>query len=126
MSYRSKEAAIDAFFNSFDVPAYEASTVPKNADFPYITYDAPDDSIDHPVLITVNVYSYSSSWREAIDLKDKIAKRLTEPGSINTLQFENGRIYLAPGSPFAQRLDDENEAIKRFYINIMAEYYSYY
>lgn len=120
----SKESAMHSFWNSFGVKAYDATKVPPEAKehYPYITYTSPTDVMDNPVSININIWDRSGSWTRTTALKDAIAHRILAPGE-STLEFENGRIYLAGGQPFAQRVEDEDDpAIRRYYINITAEF----
>lgn len=121
----SKEEALYNFWNSFGVDAYDEADVPDDKDlrYPYITYNVATDSLNNVVPLHADVYDKGTSWRKARILKDAIAQRLLEHGFV-TIPFDNGNyIYLTGGTPFAQRIDDpSNDRIKRYYINLQAEY----
>lgn len=42
------------------------------------------------------------------------------------IKFDNGRLFITKGTPFAQRMTDEDDMVRRIYINITAEYFSAY
>jgi hypothetical protein len=44
-----------------------------------------------------------------------------------SIKFDGGRLYIAKGNPFAQRMADPNDdMIRRMYLNIQAEFLSAY
>ena len=112
----NKAQAIDNFWNSFGIPAYEVTTVDEEVvgDF-YITYEVVTDSLDHAVPMSASIWQkYSTSW-EAVSLKaDQISNAL--------VQVKTGFLYITRGQPFAQRVADEDETVRRIYVNIMAEF----
>ena len=123
---KTKEQAIHDFWNSFGIKAYDATTVPSNATYPYLTYTNPTDTLGNVVSINVNLWYRSSSWKEASLKKDEIARRIIGPTEVPTVKFDDGRIYFGGGTPFSQRVDDDDPAIKRYYMNITAEFLCQY
>ena len=124
----NKEEALYAFWNSIDsaVGAFDETTVPDTAPFPRITYNVATDSLNNVVPLHVDVVDSSNSWRKAQEIKDKISKRVNEKGFV-TIPFDGGYIYLCGGAPFAQRVDDpDDDRIKRYYINLTAEFLCQY
>ena len=117
-----KVQALHNFWNSFGIPAYDETTVPDSAAFPYMTYSMTTDSLGNVVPISLNVYYRSNSWKDAALKSEEIAKRIKENG-YEMIKFDKGYIYLTGGTPFAQRIAiDEDRAIKRIYMNILAEF----
>lgn len=120
-----KARALHTFWSGFGIPAYDENSVPDDAVMPYITYSAVTDSIGYVCPMWASVWYKSTSW-EAIQLKtEEIAKDLAEHGH-RVLEIDGGYIFVTKGTPFAQRLRDESDTIKRMYINIMAEYLTAY
>lgn len=117
-----KVQALHNFWNSFEIPAYDETTVPDSAAFPYMTYSMTTDSFGSVVPISLNIYYRSNSWKDATLKSEEIAKRIKENG-YEMIKFDKGYIYLTGGTPFAQRVAiDEDRAIKRIYMNILAEF----
>ena len=117
-----KVQALHNFWNSFGIPAYDETTVPDSAAFPYMTYSMTTDSLGNVVPISLNIYYRSNSWRDATLKSEEIAKQIKENG-YEIIPFDKGYIYLTGGTPFAQRIAiDEDRAIKRIYMNILAEF----
>lgn len=121
-----KAQALQTFWESFGIPAYEQTTVPESAKMPYITYSVSMDSLDNVVNMSASVWYHSTSWKDISEKTEQIARYIVgmNPPSI---KFDGGRLYIAKGNPFAQRMADPNDdMIRRMYLNIQAEYLSAY
>lgn len=117
----NKWQAIDAFWSSFGIPAYDENSVPDDATAPYITYTAETADFEKVILLTGSIWYKSATW-ENISLKaDEIASSLKK-----IVKLDDGYLFITRGSPFAQRMKDPNENVKRIYINLMAEFYTNY
>ncbi len=118
----NKAQAIHSFWSSFGLPAYDQSSVPNGkggAVMPYITYEVKTDNIDSEVMLTASVWYRSYSW-EAVTLKsDEVAQRI---GEILPIPLDNGYCWIKRGVPFAQRMSDEDDSVRRILINITVEY----
>lgn len=121
-----KAQALQNFWESFGIPAYEQTTVPESATMPYITYSVSTDSLDNVVNMYASVWYHSTSWKDISEKTEQISRYIVgmNPPSI---KFDGGRLYIAKGTPFAQRMEDPNDdMIRRMYLNIQAEYLSAY
>ena len=117
----TKAAAIYKFWGSFGLTAYEENTVPTDADFPYITYQLVTDSFDREIPITASIWYRSESWTAINAKTDEISQKISRGGKI--ISCDSGAIWLKRGQPFAQNMGDENDdLIKRKYLNITAEF----
>lgn len=115
-----KWQGLQSFWESFGLPAYDEDSVPDWAVMPYITYQASVATFENPIPISANLWYRSTSWREISQKADEIAARLASLYMIPIGDKEY--IMLAQGSPFAQRMRDEDGGIRRIYINLMVEY----
>jgi len=121
-----KGQAIQSFWASFGLPAYDSTTVPDDAQMPYITYSVATDSLDNVVNLSASVWYRSTSWADISQKAEEIAKSIIEMQP-PTIKFDGGRLYIAKGTPFAQRMTDpSDDVIRRMYLNIQAEYFSAY
>lgn len=120
----NKAQALQEFWGSFGLPAYDENTVPDDAQMPYITYEVATDSLGNIVPVAASLWYRSNSWT-AISLKAlEIEGRLRDMNP-PALKFDGGRLYLFRGTPFAQRMEDpEDGAVRRIYINVNAEFLS--
>ena len=117
----TKAAAIYQFWSGFGLTAYEENTVPTDADFPYITYQLVTDSFDHEMPATASLWYRSESWTAINAKTEEISQKISRGGKI--IPCDGGAIWLKRGQPFAQNMGDENDdLIKRKYINITAEF----
>lgn len=118
-----KEQTIQAFWEGFGWPAYDEGTVPDDAVYPRITYNVVTDDLGQPVAMYASLWDRASTW-------ERVAKKSAEISSAITglwppaIPFEGGRLYVTKGSPFAQRMVDEDDMVRRIYINITAEFFS--
>ena len=114
-----KWQALQHFWESFGIPAYDEATVPDDAVMPYITYSAAIDSLDQPVTMTASVWYRTNSWSAISQKAEEISNSLVQ---VKTIPLNVGYLYLTRGNPFAQRMIDEDDAVRRIYLVIMAEY----
>ena len=115
-----KWQALHSFWNSFGIPAYDESTVPENRGSFYITYNAVTDSLDRAVPMSASIWKVNTtSWSDISQKAEQISDALK---TVKTIPLDIGYLYITRGQPFAQRMTDENDSVRRIYINIMAEY----
>lgn len=117
-----KEEALHQFFSSFVWPAYDENSVPDDATLPYITYEVITGNIGTPVYPSASLWDRSTSWQSVTQKGVEIARRLSYGGV--TLHYDGGLLFLAQGTPFSERLADDDDAIRRLNINFAAEFLS--
>lgn len=121
-----KGQALNYFWGSFGLNAYDENTVPDDATLPYITYNTSTDSLNNVVPLTGSVWYRGMSWAEVETKVEDIARSIGEYGH-KVIRLDNGYLYITKGTPFAQRIvDGTDEQIRRIYINIMAEFLTAY
>ena len=130
-----KAQALQTFWESFGIPAYEQTTVPEYitvdgvqvpVTMPYITYSVSMDSLDNVINMSASLWYHSTSWKDISEKTEQIARYIV---SMNppSIKFDGGRLYITKGTPFAQRMSDpDDNMIRRMYLNIQAEYLSAY
>ena len=117
----TKAAAIYQFWSGFGLTAYEENTVSADAKFPYITYQLVTDSFDREIPLTASLWYRSESWTAINAKTEEISQKISRGGKI--IPCDGGAIWLKRGQPFAQNMGDENDdLIKRKYLNITAEF----
>ena len=118
----NKAQALHSFWNSFGIPAYDSSTVPSEedrGDF-YITYEVATDSLDRAVTLSASIWKTNTySWKDVSDKAEEISDELIQ---VKSIPLDIGFLYITRGTPFAQRMFDENETTRRIYINVIAEF----
>ena len=121
----TKAGAVRKFLGSFGIPAYAEGSVPKDAVFPWLTYEPVFDAWGGAeVSMTVNLWYYTESEKKPNDKADEIAKAIGLGGV--TLSCDDGIVWIKRGSPFSQSIHDPAEPeIKRKYINLTVEYLTF-
>lgn len=115
----NKWQAIHNFWSGFGIPAYDENSVPDDAVEPYITYTAQISDFENPLLLTASLWYRSTAWDEISLKADEISESLKR-----IIKLDGGYLFITRGSPFAQRMQEENDTVKRIYINLMAEFYT--
>lgn len=114
-------AAVYDFMAGFGVPAYAATSVPDNAEFPYITYElAVDDFWGGEVALVTDIWYRGDSEAEPNAKAHEVSKALI---GCKCIPCDGGGVILKKGSPFCQSMGDTaDDKIKRRHINLTAEF----
>lgn len=115
-----KEQALQQFWSSFGIPAYDETSVPDNANMPYITYSVATGSLDDVVGMTATIWYRSTSWRDITIKKNEIAESIGVGGKI--IKLNNGYAWLCRGKTFAQRIPSEDDMVRAYYLQIQVEF----
>lgn len=115
-----KEQALQSFWSQFGIPAYDEGTVPDNAALPYITYSVGVDDFQYSVSLTASIWYRSTSWSGITAKLNEVSNVITSGGCM--IPYDGGAIWLRKGSPYAQRVSDEDNSIRRILLNYEAEY----
>lgn len=118
----TKEKALHEFWSSFGWAAYDENTVPDNTQLPYITYPVAVDSIGTNVALSASLWMRSKSWVGVTEKADEINQYIGMGGIM--VHYDGGAVWIRRGQPFIQRMSDEDDGIRRIYINITAEFES--
>ena len=122
----NKSQALDKFWNSFGIPAYDENTIPDNPGERYITYSVSTGRIEDVINLTGKIWEKNTtSWKFVEDKSSEIAYELATMDP-PTISIDNGRLYLTMGTPFSQRLSDPDSMARGVYINIQAEFLTAY
>lgn len=117
----NKAQAINSFWNNFEWKAYDVLSIPEDAPTNRITYESVSDDFGNSVSTLVSIWDRSSSW-ESVTLKEmEIANRIGRGGVL--VGFDGGAVWIKKGTPWAQRMDDPNDAYeRRIVLSIELEY----
>ena len=115
-----KMQVLNEFWNSFEWPAYDQNTVPDNAMLPYITYEAATDDFNNELYLTASLWDRSTSW-ERVTLKEKeISTDISKGGRM--ILYSDGAMWIKMRSPWAQRMSDEDDGIRRILLSVTIEF----
>ncbi len=118
-----KFQALQSFWSSFGIPAYDENTVPTGDDkpaMPYITYDAVVGNLGDYCAMSASLWYYGTSWSQGTTKLAEISSSIGRSGKL--VQIDDGAVWIKQGSPFAQRMSDSNDLVRRIFINIVVEY----
>ena len=120
---KDKEQGYYSFWSGFGIPAYDENSVPDDAQLPYITYQVVLADYDEPIFPTASVWYRGTSW-SAIDAKvNEISRSIKE---MLPLPLERGFMSVTRGTPFAQRMAEDDRTIKRYVLNLGVEFFTDY
>ena len=120
-----KEQTLHQFWSQFkldkvSVPAYDSSTVPEDATYPRITYEVITDNIGVQNVLTASIWDRSRSWQSVTEILHDIEDTIGYGGQ--TLHCKGGMVWISRGVPFAQRMADTDDSIRRIVVNIEVEF----
>lgn len=119
------QQALDNWWNSFQWRAFEENTVPDDALSTYghyLTYTAGTSEFERPMMLSVSAWERSTSWAGTVNKASEIEAAIGLGGTV--IPFDGGKIWMKRGSPFSQRMPDEDDTVRRVYMNIEVEYFT--
>lgn len=121
-----KWQALQSFWESFDIPAYDENSVysgQESPTLPYITYEAATGTIGSEILQTASVWYKSNSWAGISQKAEEIGIGIGYGGKV--VPYDGGVMWIKRGQPFAQRMSEpDDDSIRRIVINVEIEYIS--
>ena len=118
-----KWQALNEFWNSFGIPAYDENSVPDNAVMPYITYSVSVSDFENVLPLAASLWYYQTTWKDISIKADEIARSIGH--SFTARKIKDGYMIITKGTPFAQRMADD-DTTKRIYINVNVEFCTNY
>lgn len=116
-----RSQALNSFWSSFGLTAYDEQTLPDDAALPYITYETAVGDLDEQVALTGSLWYRSTRWAEITAKMEEISAALGYGGK--TIKYEGGLLWVTRGTPFAQRIAEPNDdGLRRYYLNINANF----
>lgn len=116
----NKLQAINVFWSGFGLPAYDETAVPDDAQLPYITYEARFDGFNKTIMGSASIWCYGTSLAEVSEKALQISDSLGLGGGV--VPYDGGVLWIKKASPFAQRMTDPNDMIKRMVLNLQYEF----
>ena len=109
------------FWNSFELKAYDETTVPDDATLPYITFEVQTDIFNNMVPLSASIWYRDTSWT-AITAKEKqISARIGRGGVV--LPYDGGALWIRKSSPWSRRMEEpDDDTVRRIVLNISAEF----
>lgn len=119
-----KEQALHYFYSQFGVPAYDEYSVPdeKRNVYPRITYEISTGSFGNQNILTFSLWDRSTSWANITSILHNVESIIGYGGQ--TIKYDGGMLWVKKSTPFAQRMGDVDDSIRRIVINIEVEFLS--
>lgn len=115
----TRAAAFHSWVSGFGIPAYAASSVPDDAEMPYLTYEIGFNGFqDGDFAAEVDLWYRGGDQASPNAKAEELSKALGRGGVV--LGCGDGAIWLKRGTPFWQAVAD-SEDVERRYINIDIE-----
>ena len=114
----NKWVALDSWFDSFGVKAYQEQTS-ATAKLPYIDYELAFGDIDNsPLALTFSYRERATDWEGCYLMSETISADIGRWGK--RLEVDGGYIIIQRGAVFAQPMDDisGDDTIRRMVFNI--------
>lgn len=121
----NKTEALYHFYSGFGLQAIEENVLLDSNElmFPFLTYSVLTDGFGSEISLNCSLWYRGTSWISADEKAEEISRYIGQSGIL--LDFDDGKIWIKRGSPFAQNMsDDSDDLIKRKIINITAEFFS--
>ena len=112
--------AYQGYWESFQIPAYDETTVPDGAVMPYITYNVLASGFDETLYPSASIWYKGTSWSEVTAKAEEISRSIGLGGIM--IPYQNGAIWIKRGQPFEQRLSDTDTLIRRIMLNLEIEF----
>ena len=117
----NKMQSLQAFWGGFGLDAYDETTVPDNAQLPYITYEASTDDFGNTLAQTASLWYRSQSWADITAKEEQIADFIGRGGRM--VAFDGGSMWINKATPWAQRMEEpSDDMIRRIVLNITIEF----
>ena len=112
--------ALYEFYSGFGLPAYTVSTVPDDAQLPYITYSLIETEPLESATHYAQVWYRDTSNAALLAKVDEIKAAL---GNGVRIDCDGGYVVLRPMTPFVQLMVDANPENRYAYINMQINCY---
>lgn len=114
-------AALNEFWNSFQIPAYTSDSVPDGQDLPYIVYNLTETDPLGSKSHYAQVFYYTTSNTELLTKVDEILAVFHNSG--NSIRLECSGGYVVLRNPTVQMLTDKVPEIRYAYIEMQLNCY---
>lgn len=116
-----KKQALNTFWSSFGLIAYDESSVPDTAKMPYITYEVATSDFGNTIPLTANLWYRSTSWVGIVAKEKEIEAYITRGGCY--VNYDGGALLIQKASNWSLQMADPSDAnVRRIVLNINAEF----
>ena len=114
--------ALYSFWSSFGIPAYEENSVPENAAFPYITFEATVGDFENIIPLSASIWDRTTRGTAFIDTKADEIEQFIKNMDVCPV-IKGGRYRVFTRGQFAQNMGDpDDKLIKRKLLSVKFEF----
>ena len=114
--------ALYSFWSSFGIPAYEENSVPENAAFPYITFEATVGDFENIIPLSASIWDRTTRGTAFIDTKADEIEQFIKNMDVCPV-IKGGRYRVFTSGQFAQNMGDpDDKLIKRKLLSVKFEF----
>lgn len=113
------------FWSGFGWKAYDANSAISASfepEMPMITYEVGLTEFNTTLVLSASLWEKSYSWANITQKADEIFNYIGLGGKV--IPYNDGYIWIKRGVPFYQRMADEDDSIRRIYINTEVEFFT--
>jgi len=119
------QKSIFEFFSQFGIPVFIDGYAKNSDQMPYITFNFSSPEFFDEMLMSARIWSRSSSFREVLNISDRIRNSISNLGAILKLDNDKGAVILYRESPFFQYQNSDEQIIKIGYLKMLIKSYQY-
>ena len=118
----NKVQALNQFWqDASGLVTYDETSVPDDAQIPYLTYETASDDFGNEVAVTASLWYRSTSWTAITQKEMDIADYIGKGGRM--IAYTGGAFWIKKGNPWAQRMSDaSDDMIRRIVLNASIEF----
>ena len=117
----NKIQALHSFWSGFGLKAYDETSVPDDAQLPYITYEVSSDEFGSALAQTASLWYRDSGWADITAKEMQISDEIGRGGKM--VAFDGGAFWINKASPFSSRMEEpSDDMIRRIVINVTVEF----
>jgi hypothetical protein len=114
-----KQQALYSFWSGFQIPAYDETSVPTDAELPYITYEVNTSDFDQELPISASIWYRSSSWLAITEKANEIERSIGRGGRM--ISYDDGAFWIRKRN--SQRMQEPNDnMVRRILMNLTIEF----
>ena len=116
----NKYEAQHSYWSKFGLTAYNELTIPESqrGNYPYLTYQTVNGSLDGRMTASASVYYRSTSWKEITDKITEMTPKINDE-----VKVDGGRMLVRkPAQNFAQQMSDPDPAVRRMVLTVEVEF----
>ena len=116
-----KKQALNSFWSSFGLTAYDETSVPDTAVMPYLTYEVTTSDFGSQISLSASLWYRATGWTDIVAKEKEIHDYISRGGVY--INYDGGAIYIARAENWStQMADASDEYVRRIILNVDVEF----